>query len=170
MVLPNGAKWIGLVKLGWCTYVADSSATRICIILGRAHGALASGVWHAATIINASGMRAQLPVKPACSAMTLFVQYLHGVCNTAVSLCRMLSICCVCRVGHGDQRCPATMPDWGLCDFNNNYVEAFEPGNLDYPQLPRWPCRLWTVQYEKIFCRLHAIPQDLQPVCEFGLD
>lgn len=99
-----------------------------------AHGALASGVWHAATITSARGMHAHL------------VTWLYLLCRVLPENCielakkkkkkkdmplpQTLSIHCAYRVGHEHQRRPATMPHRGLCDFNNNYVEAFEPGKL----------------------------------------
>lgn len=96
---------------------------------------LASGVWHAATIISARGMHAYL-----VTWLCLLCRMLPGNCieltkkrrrrRTCHFPKRCLSIHRVYRVGHAHQRCPATMPHRGLCDFNNNYVEAFEPGKL----------------------------------------
>lgn len=92
---------------------------------------LASGVWHAATIISARGMHADLVIW-----LCLLCRVLSSDCidlteqKKNISLPQTLFIHYACRVGHEHHRCPATMPHRGLCDFNNNYVEAFEPGKL----------------------------------------
>ena len=90
----GGAKWRKVdwrVKLGWCTYVADSFATRICIMgwVGRmGPWRLAAGVWRRARgsrderLEHACALFARLKLLCPCGSW-----HSHAVGCKAVPLC-----------------------------------------------------------------------------------